>query len=202
MKDYFITNIDELLNNSTEQDLQTFLLTYENNLNKDIDKFLKHKAINFSKQGLAKTYLVIVLCNDNPIIVGYFSLANKGFYVNTTEKTLSNKMRSKLSRFVYTEKGIQQALVPAPLIAQIGKNTLYPDLILGDDLIALACNKVKEAQNIISGKFVYLECEDNPKLLQFYQRNNFTVFKQRKLDSDEEDDFKEKHLLQLIKFLK
>ena len=26
MKDYFITNIDELLNNSTEQDLQTFLL--------------------------------------------------------------------------------------------------------------------------------------------------------------------------------
>ena len=111
-------------------------------------------------------------------------------------------MRSKLSRFVYTEKGIQQALVPAPLIAQIGKNTLYPDLILGDDLIALACNKVKEAQNIISGKFVYLECEDNPKLLQFYQRNNFTVFKQRKLDSDEENDFKEKHLLQLIKFLK
>ena len=202
MENYFITNIDELLSNGSEEELQLFLSTYQNNLNKDIDNFLKYKAINFSKQGLAKTHIVIALYNDNPIIAGYFSLANKGFYVDTTSKTLSNKMRSKLSRFVYIEKNIQQALVPAPLIAQIGKNTLYPDMISGDDLISLACNKVKEAQNIIGGKFVYLECEDNAKLLQFYQRNNFTLFKRRRLDSDEQDDFQEKYLLHLIKFLK
>lgn len=202
MNDYFITNIDELLNGNSEQQLQTFLLSYENNLNRDIDKFLKNKAINFSKQGLAKTHLVIALYNSNPVIAGYFSLANKGFYVDTATKILSNKMRSKLSRFVYMEKGIQQALVPAPLIAQIGKNTLFPNLITGDELISLACNKVKEAQGFIGGKFVYLECENNEKLLDFYQRNNFTVFKQRELDIDEKDDLKGKSLLQLIKFLK
>lgn len=39
MNDYFITNIDELLNGNSEQQLQTFLLSYENNLNRDIDKF-------------------------------------------------------------------------------------------------------------------------------------------------------------------
>lgn len=34
---------------------------------------------------------------------------------------------------------------------------------------------------------MYLECEDNEKQLNFYQRHNFKIFGKRTLDRDETD---------------
>ena len=97
----------------------------------------------------------------------------------------------------------KEYIVPAPLIAQLGKN--YADgnnyLISGDDLLQMATNKVKEIQNEIGGRFVYLECEEKEKLLSFYRRNGFTPFGRRKLDRDE-TDLEGEYLIQLLKYLK
>lgn len=49
-------------------------------------------------------------------------------------------------------------------------------LISGSELLQLAIEKVKLVQKEIGGRFVYLECEDNDKLIQFYESNNFKVF--------------------------
>ena len=74
-----------------------------------------------------------------------------------------------------------------PLIAQLGKN-FNPTLsatIPGQELLSIACNKVQEAQFIIGGKAVYIECASNPKLYDFYSASQFVQFGQRERDTDE-----------------
>ena len=77
--------------------------------------------------------------------------------------------------------------IPTPLIAQLGKNYTEGNdhLIYGDDLLQLALDKVKLIQNEIGGRYVYLESEDKPALVNFYQRNGFQLFGKRTRDRDE-----------------
>ena len=65
----------------------------------------------------------------------------------------------------------------------------------------LALDKVKSIQNEIGGRYTYLECEDKPKLLEFYTSNGFTPFGKRMLDSDE-TDLSGSYLIQLLKKIK
>lgn len=66
-----------------EKQLQEFLNTFEtisvtgNNAAQDVENFLKTKAINFDKQSLSRTHLVISTFQDKPILVGYFTITNK-----------------------------------------------------------------------------------------------------------------------------
>lgn len=89
-----------------------------------------------------------------------------------------------------------------PLIAQLGKNYANGNdsLISGSDILQLAMEKVKKVQNEVGGRFVYLKCEEKPKLIKFYETNNFKLFGRRKLDCDE-TDIKGKYLLQYFAIL-
>ena len=84
-------------------------------------------------------------------------------------------------KFAQFEPNSKQYFVPVPLIAQLGKNDQYSELISGEQLLTLACNRVKQAQKIIGGKMVYIECASNPKLHSFYYVNGFTEFGQREV---------------------
>ena len=68
-------------------------------------------------------------------------------------------------------------------------------------LLSFACEKVSLALSIISGRFTYLECEDKPRLVEFYNRNGFRKFDIRKLDRDELEDIDGKYLVQMIKYI-
>lgn len=87
-----------------------------------------------------------------------------------------------------------------PLIGQLGKNYYngYNDLISGDILLKLACDKVKEAQDILGGRFVFLECEDKPQLKDFYESNGFVCFAKRNLEKDERERNTGDYLLQML----
>lgn len=89
------------------------------------------------------------------------------------------------------------------LIGQLGKNynANVESLISGSELLELACRKVRAAQEISGGKFVYLECENVKSLINFYEKNGFTKFGMRKLDK-EETDLNGSYLVQLIRYLK
>jgi len=88
-------------------------------------------------------------------------------------------------------------VIPAPLIAQLGKNFtdgLNTELS-GDELLKMALEKVSAAQFILGGKIVYIECEDVPKLLKFYTDNGFISFAKREKDSEEEGRISGTHLI-------
>lgn len=198
---YKIVNLDLLMEELGEAETNKKLKTFSCPLNLDIEEFLHYKAMEFSKFGLAKTHLVFASYKSSHEIAGYFSLAgSKSFVVSAKSKSISRRIKERIKRFGSYNTEFRQYYVPAPLIGQIGKNANFPSLISGDELLYLACEKIKQVQLDVGGKFAYLECENIPKLVEFYQRNGFVIFGERELDADEKN-LKTQTLLQLLKYL-
>lgn len=87
-----------------------------------------------------------------------------------------------------------------PLIGQLGKNYAcgYDSLITGDELLKMACDRIRRMQLDMGGKLAYLECEDTPGLIRFYEENGFYRFGNRNLDKDEPGQ--KRYLAQMIKY--
>ena len=190
-------NLQKLMAKRGEEETRKLLSGFSCPPNPDIEDFLRRKAIDFAKQGLSQTHLVFDFSEPKQELVGYFSLANKPLSMNTS--TLSATMRKRVEKFAVYEERTKEHVLSAPLIAQLGKN--YGDgrnrLISGEELLTLACAKVESILFDLGGKFVYLECADNPKLLDFYRSNRFRVFSRRYLDGPDGD-----YLVQMLKYVR
>lgn len=186
-----------------EADVKAELSEFSCPFNKDIEYFIKNKAIEFTKQGLASTHLVYTSYKDAPVLAGYYALANKSVSIKASLIN-SKRWKSRISKFAEYNYDLKSYIVAMPLIGQLGKNYTngYNTLISGDQLLEIACEKVRSVQFALSGKLVYLECEDNEKLVDFYTRNGFSKFATRKLDGDEINNDGKGYLLQMIKYFK
>lgn len=195
---YKIINLKDIYNTIGEVKTKEKLKEYKCDLNSDVEYFLKEKAIEFSKQDIARTYIVMSPYRGKDVIVGYFAIANKG--TNIKKIALSETKRKRLLKFAIYDKESKNYSVALPLIGQIGKNynNNYNSLITGDILLKLACDKIKEAQELIGGRFIFLECEDKPKLQSFYESNGFVCFGKRNLEKDERDKNSGEYLLQML----
>ena len=139
-----------------------------------------------------------------PVLVGYFALASKYFHIDGGVRGhIGSNLRKRISKFADYDAFLQRYIVPDPLIVQLGKNYRngYNELITGDELLQIACDTVKEGQRILGGKLVYLECEDVPSLIRFYEENGFCSFGKREFDGDERDKMKGQYLIQMLKYL-
>ena len=195
-------NLHEMIEELGEEKVRNLLSVFSCPQNPDVEQFLKDKAILFSQQGYATTYLVFMSYQGNPVLVGYYALAYKA--VTIKKNAMNAKWRSRLKRFAAYDEELQQFSVALPLIGQLGKNYAYGYnyLISGDDLLQLACDKIRSVQLMMSGKMAYLECEDIPALTDFYERNGFFKFANRNLDKDELEKSKTRYLVQMIKYFK
>ena len=109
----------------------------------------------------------------------------------------------QLLKYAEYNNDIKGYNIALPLIGQLGKNYYngYDKLITGDVLLKLACSKIKETQDILGGRYVFLECEDNEKLRNFYESNGFECFGKRNLEKDELENTKGAYLLQMLRDL-
>lgn len=201
MSGYVLLKLDDLISRYEEDKIVDILSSFSCSMNLDVAEFLHEKAIPFSNQGIAKVHIVMASFKDEYQIAGYFALANKSFVVKAKSKAISRTMKKRIAKFGVYDEQLKQYVITAPLIGLLGKNDNYSNLITGDELLELACQEVKKAQQIIGGKLVYLECEDAPKLKDFYERNGFIIFGERTLDPDETSKFTSHKLLQLLKYL-
>lgn len=195
-----VVNLRRLINTMREDQIKLILSGFSCPLNKDVEEFLRIKAIEFAKQGLAQTHLVYFVEGSKRRLVGYFALANK--YMTVQANKLSRTLKKRIHKFSVLDAQENAYSFAAPLIGQLGKNFADGNnqYITGDELLKLACDKVRWAQMEIGGKIVYLECEDKPKLISFYRRNGFRDFDRRKLDKDETNVAGE-YLVQMIGYL-
>jgi len=195
---YKIINLKDIYKTIGEIKTKEKLKEYKCNLNKDVEYFLKEKAIEFSKQDFSRTYIVMSQYKGKDVIVGYFAIANK--VTNIKKVTLSETKRKRLLKFATYDKESKNYSIALPLIGQIGKNynNGYDKLITGDELLKLACDKIKEAQEVLGGRFIFLECEDKPQLEEFYSNNGFVCFGKRNLEKDERDKNSGDYLLQML----
>lgn len=203
MSGYVGINLRDILNDETlgENAAKSLLSSYSCPLNHDVEHFLHHTAIEFSKQGISSTYLIMASYKEKYVLVGYFTLANKIFCIDKNSLP-SKPWKKRMAKFGQFDKTIQRYTISAPLIGQLGKNYTngYNNLISGDEILKLALDKVREMQNIVGGKIVYLECEQKEPLLEFYSRNGFVNFGTRTLDKDE-TNLAGESLAQLLKYM-
>lgn len=195
---YNVINLEDIYGAMSEKEIKEILKGFECEKNKDVEYFLKQKSIEFSKLNISRTFLVTSSYKEQEVIVGYFAIANK--ITKIKKSPLSSTQLKRIKRFANSEEDKRYYTLSLPLIGQLGKNFKngYDKLISGDVLLKLACDKVKEAQRLIGGKFVSLECEDVPKLKEFYESNGFVCFGKRNLEKEERENNKGNYLLQML----
>ena len=186
-KTHFVQiKLNELIEAIGEEKVKSILSSFVCPLNKDVEDFLR-------------TNLVFWETDDKKAmeLVGYYAIASKVICIDRGSVS-SREARKLREHGIFNEK-TNQYMVSAPLIGQLGKNFANGNdcLISGTDLLQMAIEKAYLIQNEVGGKFVYLECEEEEKLIRFYEKNKFKVFGRRKLDGDE-TNIKGKCLVQLF----
>ena len=172
MRKLSVWRIDKFAKTIGEAVLSSTLSSFAVPLNSEVEDFIRKKALQATKLKSSISYLVID--EDLADVVGYFTLLVKPFTIQAA--SLSSKNRRLIARFAEenTEAGDYTASVY--LIAQIGKNYAIeePLQISGGDLLNMALDKLRAAQDLVGGKLVLVEREaDRAKLLEFYNANGF-----------------------------
>ena len=197
---YSVINIRRYLNSDNpklgESRLLQVLSGFSCLRNPDVERFLKKSSIEFTKKNQSVTYLVFDI--SSMVLAGYFTLALKPLTVRG--ETVSNTVKKKLLRVSEWDEKSDTYTMSAYLIAQLGKNFTNgaDQKITGEELLALAWNKIKEIQYLGGGVVTFLEAENEEKLLSFYRDNRFSQFDTRQTASDTDEAHELVQLLRLL----
>lgn len=134
------------------------------------------KALIFDERNKSKTYFLV---NDKFDLLAYFTIS---LHILKLSSHISKTIRKNLDGF---RKDIDD--LPCYLIGQLGRNeNVNKSDISGNTIISAAIDTIKQAQDLIGGRIVLIECANIQNLLCFYQSNDFKILQQSK------------HLTQLI----
>ena len=147
MLKYTVVALHEMLKAfpDDEEKVSNVLNAFECANNKDVETFLKNKAVLFDKQVFSKTHLIYTSYKNEMVLVGYYALAHKSFVIKSSSK-VSSSLKKRIAKFGQYDKDLKQYVVSAPLIGQLGKNDKYKDIVslrMMDeygDIIAYECN--------------------------------------------------------------
>lgn len=164
--------------------------------NPDVEHFLKKSSLDFTRKNQSVTYLVFDMADG--ALAGYFTIALKPLTVR--DETVSNTVKRKIKRISEFDEQTKSYTMSAYLIAQIGKN--YTNnankRITGTELLELAWSVIENMQYMGGGMVVFLETNNEERLLQFYQENKFRQFDTRLTASDIENQHELMQLLRLL----
>ena len=177
-----IVNVLDAIARLPEALLQGLLASFSCPPNVSIEHFLRHHAISCAKQRFAITYLIF---NGEKEIAGFFTLAHKPMFVD--QKNLDGKYRRRVKQFCrqpssqFFPNSEERLLISTFLIAQLAKNAveLVGETVSGTQLLDFAWGIFENVQKAIGGGVISLECENQPKLLEFYQKYGFRKFGER-----------------------
>jgi hypothetical protein len=145
---------------------------------KDVETFLKNKAIDFEKRDKSRTYLVYddeVFRSGDVSITAYFTLSLKSLEFRDT---LSRNRIKEIDGFSKEVNGI--AIV---LIGQFGKNESKATEVSGKDILDLCMDIIYQVHTLVGGRHILIECRDIDKVVEFYRSNNFELLQMDKQDS-------------------
>ena len=163
---YEVASLGSLITEYVDQkgsleDLQRAFSSFHCAKNEDEEDFLHNKAIGFEQSNKARTYLIF----DDEGIAAYFSLAIKT--IDLQDISLSKKKDMLAGETAKTYSAF--------LIGHIAKNDRVKES-LGDYILNNAISLLLQAQEIVGGRLVYLDCKDIEPLKAFYQENGFKYF--------------------------
>ena len=161
------------------KELKDFLTSFSCDRDSDIEYFLNNRAIEFEKLSKSRTYLI---CNEDDLltkplnevlIYGYIALSLK---ILTVPEETSNRVRKEidgLSAKIHNERINDFSCY---LIGQLAKNSnIKTNIITGTELIDFACNVIATSVNAVGGRYIMIECKNEEKLINFYNKNGFNI---------------------------
>ena len=94
MRDYKIVNLKMMIDEIGEQQTKDALSNFSCQINEDVECFLHEKSIEFAKQHISQTHLVMTTFKNEMVIAGYFALAHKNIQIS--EKNVSGTLFNKI----------------------------------------------------------------------------------------------------------
>ncbi|MDR0936532.1 MAG: hypothetical protein LBM98_07635 [Oscillospiraceae bacterium] len=148
---------------------------------KDVERFLKTKALESDKRNKSRTYIVIEdeqVENGKLEILAYFTLMFKVLYLGDS---VSKSVRKAIDGF---NKDVPAVAVL--LIGQFGKDENAARDISGEVFLKFCLSVVREIRELAGGRVVLLECLPIPQVVDFYERSGFTY-----LQTDPRDKYRQ-----------
>ena len=180
---YSVFRIDDVANRRGEDFLNRIVSAFSCVKNKEVDEFLFRNALDFSRRKMSITHLVF--SDETGLFVGYFTLTHKPLTIPAAG--LSTTSLKRIRRFSKPDSGGETYTLSAYLVAQIGKNATLSkrERIGGVQLLELAKNEIRAAQERVGGQMVFLEMEHGNAFLEsFYHDNGFVTLGQRNSEED------------------
>ena len=143
----------------------------------DIEDYLHNRAMQFEILGKSRTYLVCdqaaFLAEQNLHIYGFLTISLK---VLDLPERLSNRKRLEWDGFSAKMRGKAISAIPCYLIGQLAKNSAVQGTVSGAELLKYAMQIIASAAQYAGGRYVLIECHDDPHLRKFYTDNDFAEF--------------------------
>ena len=176
-------SVKEIIKKGRERDFEAAIDKFTCQ-DKEVENFLKTKALDFDRRHKSRTYLIIDIDESGEIIIlAYYSVTMKSL------KFISGLSNSKIRKIDGFRANATET--EAVLIGQLGKDYNHRNEINGKSIIEYILETVYIAHTAVGGRIVFLECADNEKVVKFYQDNGFAY-----LQNSEDEKY-----LQMIKFL-
>lgn len=178
MRNLTVWRIDKLAKKVGDRVLSSTLAQFSIPLNKEVEDFIRNKALQATKLKSSITYVLVD--EDIAEVIGYFTLLVKPFTIPAS--CLSSTNRRLISRFSEVNEETGNYTASVFLLAQIGKNYAIQRQyqVSGRDLLEVALDKLRAAQDLIGGKLVLIEREtERMKLHDFYKANGFKSWNSR-----------------------
>ena len=160
----------------TKKIKENVLNTFNGRGKSEVSDFLHNKSIDYEQRSLSSTYLIY---NDRSQLVGYFTISNKGLIIS--KENYEKLLKTQQKKLSFNGRKLENGdyIVNSFLLGQLGKNfnknILEEDKIKGVELLTIAYNLLIEIKNLINVKYLWIECEDNKKLLDFYSNFGFKL---------------------------
>ena len=181
-----LISLKTIIENLSKTEIDNLLSSFSCPLYNDIEFFLNSKAVQYEILSKGRTYLV---CDSDELenkdisditIYGYITLAQK---VLTVPDNVSNNMRKQLDGLSCKIHGELLKHFNCYLIGQLARNSIINNSQLkGRELINFAKSIILAAVNAVGGRYMLIECKDEPKLIDFYHSNGFQEISRLEVD--------------------
>ena len=133
--------------------------------NPDVEDFLNNRIFSYEESNATRSYFAI---DEELNLLGFYSIAIATYQITgKTPQDLKEQLRGV--------SNTNRKLIPGILIGQLARfDSTSKKILPGKFLMEDALNRIDCIHKEIGLRFIWLDCEDNPKLKKFYEGFGFT----------------------------
>lgn len=156
-----------------KDEIKSILSDFSCPLNGDVEEFIRCKAYDFDRVGLARTNLIYTFSEDDkPILVAFFTIGLSHVVIGDE---LSKNDKKRIFGTTYPIGGTLKTL----LIGQLSKNYKNGNnrYIPGDVLMKIVFERIRKIHQIMPSVVTHIDCKDVFPLRNYYEKFGFHMFK-------------------------